>query len=241
MGTTMEVLQGRHPSEAVTAAHVIKWFGRSLNPPVGLAQCAEIASSINGCRWAGEPPPRPGDPGFVRILEPDAADAARWWDFKGVTRAGKTLLHNLPVVTANCERQNWSPQGQARCDALNKLTEALQQAMPYIEFPFGPCERRTGRPSASKQWHTYALILSHFVLPAMIKAGHPNPAISRNSVLVRVVREAMIKMGIEGAKIVSASTVSAFLTRWDEFYGLTPQGISALTTNDVREFYALFT
>jgi hypothetical protein len=182
----MEVLQGRDPAQAVSAEHVMKWFGRSLNPAVGLGQCAEIASFINGCRWAGERPPRPGQPGFVRILEPDAADAARWWDFKEVARAGKMLLHNLPAVTANWQRQNGSPQGPARCDALNKLTEALQQTMPYIEFPFGPCEHRTGRPSASKQWHTYALILSHFVLPAMIKAGHPNPAISRNSVLVRV-------------------------------------------------------
>jgi hypothetical protein len=121
------------------------------------------------------------------------------------------------------------PKPRGGYDAIEKLGEALSTAMPYIEWPLGHYERQT-RPKRPKAWHTMALIVARLVIGVMVEAGHNDPGISRNSVVARVVRKALIRMNFSNSQMITLTAIAAHLTRWDKKYGLTAAGIAALTT-----------
>jgi hypothetical protein len=127
------------------------------------------------------------------------------------------------------------PDDHDALDALQQMRISLTETMPMIEFPFGPVHTRPRPPNTSKPWRTYALALSTAIIPEMTNAGHANISISKNSVLVRIIREVMVRMKIPGAHVTD-SAISAFLIEFDRYYGLTPLGIEALTTNETRNF-----
>ena len=72
-------------------------------------------------------------------------------------------------------------------------------------------------------------------MPRRIRIGHGEPGITRNSVVVRIVRNALVRMNFQDVKMTTPAAIGAHLTRWDKKFGLTPNGIAALTTKQAAE------
>jgi hypothetical protein len=222
-------------SRPIKADEIAGWYGTFLKPVLTAKQFDALANSINGWFW-------PGDENAANACTEKEAvhcrhtkEAAYLWDFEKVTEAARTLLDNFAAVQSL--RKRLMPDDHDALDALEQMKISLTETMPMIEFPFGPVHTRPRPPNTSKPWRTYALALSHAIIPEMTKAGHVI-SISKNSVLVRIIREVMLRMKIPGAHVTD-SAISAFLIEWDRYYGLTPQGVEALTTNETRNFFAL--
>jgi hypothetical protein len=222
-------------SRPIKAEEIAAWYGTFLKPVLTANQFDALANSINGWFW-------PGDENAANAFtEKDVVhcrhtkEAAYLWDFEKVTEAARTLLDNFAAVQSL--RKRLMPNDHDALDALEQLKISLTETMPMIEFPFGPVHIRPRPPDISKPWRTYALTITLVIIPEMMKAGHVKISISRNSVLVRIVREVMLCMKIPGAHVTD-SAISAFLIEWDRYYGLTPQGVEALTTNKTATFLA---
>jgi len=111
---------------------------------------------------------------------------------------------------------------------LSGLGEALSTGMPYIEWPFGYYERQS-HPKRPKTWHMMALLVAQLVIRVMVEIGHEDPGITRNSVVARVVRKALIRMNFPNSNMITLTAIGAHLTRWDKSFGLTPKGIVSLS------------
>jgi hypothetical protein len=137
-------------------------------------------------------------------------------------------------MLSHWEGQRWAPQTRGGFDAIKTLGDALFYAIPYIEWPLGYYEQKTGskRP---KPWHSMALVIARLVIKVIVEAGHSEPGITRNSVVVRIVRNALIRMNFLDVKMTTPAAIGAHLTRWDKKFGLTPDGIAALTTKQAAE------
>jgi hypothetical protein len=221
----------------IKAEEIAAWYGTFLKPVLSAEQFDAIAKAINGWWWPGDEPPADASPETEAASRKYMEEAIYLWDFKQVTKAAKTLLDKLPAIQR--QRTKLVPHDYVGLGALEQLSILLTETMPMIEFPWGPGDTREGRPHISKLWQSYALLIGQTIIPEMSKAGHETTSISRNSVIVRIVREVMMRMKIEGAH-VTETAISAFLVRWDKFYGLTPQGVETLmTTNETRNFFAL--
>lgn|GEM_PF-3069521 len=213
-------------SRKITATEVKKWLGSSKASILGRSQYREIAAGLTKLKWPGDLPSPLGSPWFQK--EPEI-DPKRWWDFEAATEAAKTLLKSAPAMLSHWEGQRWAPQSRDGYDVIKALGNALFLAMPYIEWPLGYYEHRT-RSKRPKPWHTMALVIARLVINVIVKAGHNEPGITRNSIVVRIVRNALIRMKLPDAKMVTLAAIGAHLTRWDKKYGLTPNGVAALTT-----------
>jgi hypothetical protein len=221
----MTISSGKN-KRTIIAAEVQEWVGKPSKSMMGKEQFREIAASLTSYRWPADPPPPPGTPWVPREIEPDPN---RWWDFEAVTEAAKTLLRNAPAMLSHWEGQRWAPQTRNGFDVIKALGDALFSAMPYIEWPFGYYERQ-GRSKRPKPWHIMALVIARLVITAMIEADHNEPGITRSSIVVRIVSNALIRMGFPNAKMITPAAIGMHLTRWNEKFGLTPNGIAALTT-----------
>jgi hypothetical protein len=109
----------------------------------------------------------------------------------------------------------WSPETQPAHEAIKALDKALSVAMPYIEWPLGRYERQTGQKNP-KEWHLYSILIANFVLQALIDAGEANPGITHNSLVVKIIKNALVRMDFPGSKTLS---IGAHLKRWKERYG----------------------
>jgi hypothetical protein len=213
-------------SRKIAPSEVKQWFGTSSKAQLHNSQYRKIATHLTKLHWPSDPPPPPDSPWLAKIItEPDD----RWWDFRAATAAAKTLHDSIPKMLVFQEGLRWAPETRDGHGAIMRLQEALLTALPYIEWPFGFYKRSTGY-KPPKAWHTYALLVAQLIIREMVVAGHAEPGITRNSVVVRVVRKALIRMLIPQAKIISSTAIGAYLTRWNKKYGLTPKGIAALTT-----------
>jgi hypothetical protein len=212
---------------AITATEVREWFGSSCRAQLGDAQYGEIAAYLTKWSWPSDPPNPPSSPCLPK--DEIETNPNHWWDFQGASNAAKTLLASVPAMLSHWDGPRWAPETNAGDEAIKTLSDALSVAMPYIEWPFGQYERQTGRKQP-QAWHIPAVLIAHVIVKAMIKAEHDEPGITRNSVVVRVVRKALIRMGFPHLEMVTASAIGAHPTRWDKKFGLTPKGIAALTT-----------
>lgn len=113
----------------------------------------------------------------------------------------------------------WAPETRGGHLAITTLQDALVIALPYIEWPFGRYERQTGRRKP-KIWHLPARLIANVVIKEIIAAGHDEPSITRNSVVVRIVRKALIRMNYPE---VTNSAIGAYLTRWSQKYRQSPR------------------
>jgi len=214
-------------SRRITAAEVKEWFGDSRQAQLCESQYYRIATRLTNFHWPGDPPAHPDSPWLPKVItEPDDD---RRWDFRAVTDAAKLLRDSMSKMLAFQEGLRPTSQTRGGYRAIKTLQVALLAALPYIEWPFGQYERQTAYKEP-KKWHTYAFLVALVTIDEMINAGHIEPGITRNSVVVRVVQKALIRMGIPQSKTLSNTAIGAFLTRWNERYGLTPKGIAALTT-----------
>jgi hypothetical protein len=161
------------------------------------------------------------------LLEEQDSDPFLWWDVKGASDAAQTLRDGIPLMISHWEGLRPTLETRTAHEAMKTLQSALDVAMPYIKWPFGRPERHYRRQRL-KAWHLPAVQIAFFIIEVMVRAGHNSPGITRNSVVARVVRQALIRMGY--LKEVGLGAIGAHLTRWDQQFGLTPKGIAALTT-----------
>jgi hypothetical protein len=200
------------PSRTITPADVREWFGSRSRPNEAL--CDEIAGRLTKMRWPSDPPDDPDSPWLqCEILEPDTD---RWWDFEGAADAAKTLLASVPAMLSFWDQLRWAPETRAGHEAIKALGGALSLALPYVEFPFGKYERQVRK--RPKNWHVPAIIIASFIREALIQSGRGAPALTRNSVLVRVVRQALVRMEYPNIGTVTPTAIGAHLTRWADKY-----------------------
>jgi hypothetical protein len=201
------------PTRTITAAEVRGWFGDSSCE----VQYSEIAAFLTKCRWPSDPPPPPDAPWLPKIIESGSNDC---WDFKAATDAAKTLRDSVPAMLSHWEGLRWAPETREGYEAIKGLGEALSAAMPYVEWPFGRYERQTSR-KLMKDWHTYSALFANRIIDVLVEAGHQKPGITRNSVLVRVIHSALIRMKFPNPEMITRSAIGMHLTRWNEEFGLT--------------------
>jgi hypothetical protein len=175
----------------ITAAEVNAWSACCRSPWPGEA-CTEIAACLTKMQWPGDLPPKPGAP------PPDPTTEDPWWDTRAATAAVKALNDDIPAMLWHWERaaHPWSPETRDGYAAIKALRDALVHALPYVEWPFGKYERQTyrNRPWPSK-WHIPAIVVAGIIGDALMKAGRPSKSTARDSVLVKIVRRALIRMG----------------------------------------------
>ncbi len=211
----------------IKAAEVKTWFGKSRQAQLADAQYSEIAARLTQYRWKNDPPDDPNSPWLPKLTK---ADDREWWDFKASLEAAKTLLESAPAMLRHWESlQKW-PATRDGYETIKKLSASLSEAMPYIEWPFGKYERQTGMKTP-KIWHAPVFAIARLIISAMVAAGHANPAITKNSVVVRIVQSAMIRMEHDPIQL---TTIAAYLVRLDRKFGLTPKGIAILTTKHAK-------
>jgi hypothetical protein len=192
----------------ITSIEVREWFGNSRKFQLNDLQYEEIAVRLTKFRRRGDPT----DPARLP-WSPDegAADDERWWDFRAVVDASKLLLNSLPLMLAHLDQQRRFPETLKRYAAIKALEEAITAALPEIENPFGPYTPRAGRKQP-KDWHMPAILIARMLIEIVIKAEKAKPATSRNSVLVKVVARALIRMGYRA----EISAIAMHLTRWEK-------------------------
>jgi len=215
-----DLKNSRRASRIISAAEVRDWFGPSPEAELGNAQYREIAAYLTKIRWPSDTGP---------LFQPcpvatESDESDRYWDFDAVFDAAKSLHDTLPAMLRHWDGLLWAPETAGGHPAIKELQDALTVALPYIQWPFGKYERQTGRKKP-KDWHLPAVMVANVVIKAMIEAGYNDPGITRNSIVVRVVRNALIRMRVLNEITIGA--VGAHLTRWDKKYGLIR---SALTT-----------
>ena len=204
-----KVKNSQEASRTITASEVKQWFGSSGKAQLRSAQYGTIAAGITKLYWPSDPPPLPDSPWLPKVdTEPDD----RWWDFRATTAAAKTLRDSIPKMLAFQHGLHWAPETREGLGAIKRLEDALLVALPYIEWPFGHYKRTTGYKSP-KQWHTYAFLVARLTIDEMVAAGYAEPGIARNSVVVRVVRKALVRMAIPYSRTLSDTAIGAYLTR----------------------------
>jgi len=206
-----KVVTGSQQSRTITAAEVGEWFRSSKTRAPSAAICEEVAAWLTRMRG-------PSDPEDDRTSLDSATqpiDDDRWWDFDSATKAAKILIESGPKMLKHWDGLRWAPETRPGYEAIDKLGEALAVALPYIEFPFGQCEPALGRKKP-KDWHVPAVLIFGIIVKALGQS-FGTPRLSRNAVMVRVVRSALLRIGYENVKV---GTISQHLTRWNAKYGL---------------------
>ena len=223
----------RNQHRTISETEVQKWFGKSCKHKLSSSHYAQFAERLTLSRWPGDPPDRAW---HIKKPEPDQAPD-RWWDFAGVFDAAKLLIKSAPAMASHWRGLELAPETSGGTQAIETLEKALIAALPYIKFPFGGAYRRQAGRKRPKLLHIQAVIIARDVIKALSDAGQPHPAISRNSVVARVVRCALIRMG--WVKALQVSTVAQQLERWYQRYGLRPITIARLTKKHEADICAL--
>jgi hypothetical protein len=202
-------------SRAISAIEVAGWFGNSSK--LTMTDYETIAARLNRMRWPSDPSDPPDAPWLPKEPkdEPD-----RWWDFHAVFLAAKTLSTSLPAMRAHWDGLQWDPTTKQGYDAICALEEALCEAMEFVEFPFGQYKRRKGGRKTPKEWHLPSVLMANLVIETLMAAGHPVGGTTRNSVIVRVVHKALLRMGFPDSAMRTPSAIGAHLTRWHQKCGL---------------------
>ncbi|MGD0187801.1 MAG: hypothetical protein ABSC25_21495 [Roseiarcus sp.] len=201
-------------SKTISAAEIGDWLKSSRTPALSASRCEEVAERLNKMRWPSDPPP------------PDSINEAgddRWWDFRGATKAAMTLRESLPAMLAYWEGQRWAPETRGGYDAIKALSDALDGAMPFIEWPFGVYERRK-TPCARRRdlddWHFSAILIFKWAAQAMLMDGRALRSLHRNSVVVKAVHRALVRMGFPNMEMVTESAIAKHLSKNSEMFGL---------------------
>ena len=164
----------------ITPAEVKAWFGTSPQGRLSPGQYEAATYLTEKMIWPCDAPKTNDE---VRQVEPDDNP---YWDFDAATDAAKLLQTSLPAMLIHWEGLQWAPETQSGHPAISKLKEALAEALPYIEWPFGRYERRprTGQ-KAPKPWHGPGLLIARSVIKVLVESGHSNPSLERNSLMPR--------------------------------------------------------
>jgi hypothetical protein len=205
--TGLLLMPARRQLHDISPAEVKAWFGPRATARLDERQCRTVAKKLNKFRWPGEP---------IRGGSKPLRDADRYWDFDDAIKAAKVLLNAMPAMKQHWRGLTWAPETRDGYPATVMLEQALQTALPFIEWPFGRYQRAAGR-KRRKDWHVPSVLVAKILIDAMA-ASRGTPSLARNAVLVRVTHAALRRMGYR--LNVGISGISAHLTRWDQQYGL---------------------
>jgi hypothetical protein len=194
----------------ITAAEVMEWRGGRNKSKITDAQCEIIAIELTSMRW-------PSD-----LLTPDLSQTPEvskdeYWDFDRATDAARTLSSDLPAMLRYWKGLLWDPETAGGHPAVQRLQRALSAAMPYIEYPFGYYEPRSGQKKP-KEWHIYAVLIANLITKLLVDAGQAKPALTSNSVTVRIIFEALCRMHFPDKDMRSRPAIGAHLERWRAKY-----------------------
>jgi hypothetical protein len=201
-------------NRTIKAAEVMEWFKCGHQPWPNEPCCFEIAERLSKMRW-------PGDP---RLPLPELSSPDPSWHPELTAKMAKGLGEHIPAMLWFWHRMQDTPaetmpgqlpkQLHEGYEAIDRLRVALEAALPYIEFPFGKYERRDHRKEKRpKPWHAYAVAITPIIAAALRQAGHEISGTSHNTALVRIVREALLRIGY-GERAITVNAVAAHLTRW---------------------------
>jgi hypothetical protein len=165
-------------------------------------------------RWPTDPPPASDSP-WLSEQEIEADDP--WWDVQGAADAANTLLDSVQAMLWHWNQLRRWPETRDGYEAVKALGDALSLALPYIKFPFG--EYKPTHHKQPKQWHLPAFLIATVIGEAIIQSGR-RPRLSRNSIVVRIVRRVLVRM--EYRHMPSATAISAHLTRRAALFGNLP-------------------
>lgn len=216
----------------ISATDVKEWLGPSQKVRLSESQYRDVAKKLTRLRLSTDPVSR----SFARLTKLAQPESECWWDFKKATAAAKMLITSCPQMKTHWSNLSWAPETRSGHQAIQNLEAALFAAMPYIEWPFGPPSGKSLRVG-NAGWHVLAHSIAWIVIYALIEAGHDAPGISRNSVVVRVVSQVLIRKGYPHSKMITLSAIGMFLSRWDKTFGLTPRGIARLTTKSPQRYF----
>ena len=191
----------------ISAAEVKAWFGPRAKGRLEETQYALIAQKLNRLRW-------PTDPSAQNARAAPEVDP--YWDFSAATKAAKFLLAAMPAMKRHWQGLTWAPETRVGYTATEILEHALRNALPFIEWPFGPYQRAIGRKQR-KAWQLPSVMVARVLAQAMVTSRR-RPSLERHAVLVRVTREALERMGYNLTN-VGTSGISAYLARWDKQFG----------------------
>jgi len=223
----------------ISGDEVMEWFARGHKPWPTEKDCADIAARLTKVRWPGEELPAIGDDEQWQIDYPSWPDgppvfrrvpykADPWWDPEKAATAARVLLHDFPAMLwhwrgmRHTRAETLPGQKPARLRegyaAIKRLGDALEAALPYVEFPFGKYRRQDHREGMRlKPWHVHAVAITPMIVETLRRSGHPIPAhlrkITHNTAAVRIVREALVRMGYD-KNIIKPPAIAQFLTLW---------------------------
>jgi hypothetical protein len=212
-------------SRTITGAEVREWFKHHRKPWPSDVLCDEVAARLTKMRWSSDAPLPVLEDGMWWVKETpdspwvqkpdDAADSG--WDFQGATDAANNLLANAPAMLRHWDRLRWAPETRTGYEAIKTLQDALELALPYIEWPFGKYERQNPQKRLRpKDWHVRAHFIAHIIGNALIQSGHRAPGLAGNSIVVMIVREALIRIRCPD---IDRGTIAQYLTRWAKKHG----------------------
>jgi hypothetical protein len=145
------------------------------------------------------------------LPDPGSVETNGWWDeFQGAADAVDKLRASIPAMLARLKRL----ETRGCHDAVKVLGDALATAMPYLN-PCGKHKRRTGRKQP-KDWCIPTIVIADIIIKALVASGHDSPNLDRDSVVVRIVRTALMRMNYG---TVTLGAVSEHLKRWAAKYG----------------------
>jgi hypothetical protein len=216
------------PSRTIASAEVVGWFEKCRKPRPNESLCTEIAVRLTKMSWASDPPETFGlknydelrAKGMITLKRRDAESRweavidkpdDRWWDMRGTASAANTLIENMPRMLRFWEGLRPLPNALKGRKAIKALAKSLSDAHPFIEWPFGKYERLDPRKQARpRSWHTPAVAIAHIVVTALMQSGHRSRITAADSITVKVVRGALIRMGYPQ---VEMSTIARYLER----------------------------
>jgi hypothetical protein len=111
--------------------------------------------------------------------------------------------------------------GRDGYDTIERLRVALDAAMPFIEFPLGEYDREEARkrrlhPKHPKPWHASSIPVARVMIEALRRSGHTVGGTSHNTVAVRIVRDALARMGYGENE---RPAIAKILTQWADEHG----------------------
>jgi hypothetical protein len=195
-------------AKIITGDVVRKWYGaRPRNPPTA-AQCDAIAAELRKFRSAAERRSRQAET-VDHIGDP-------YWNFRQALDATKCLIEMMPRQIRHWESVHKWPETAHGLEVMTRLSNALDEALPYIEWPFGRYEGKRQPRRRIVAWHVAAVLVAGSILRATGQSG-AGAKLDRTSILPKVVVAALAKLEYGG---VEAGAVSMCLKRWRRDFGL---------------------
>jgi hypothetical protein len=197
----MPSYENRRP---ISAKEVAEWMGHS-KALLKQERYAVIAESLNRMSWLSTST-REQEP------EPSNASADKFWDFKVANSAVGTLRECIPAMLTFWRGLERFPETREGYGVIERLSKALEEAAPLIQYPFGPREpgQHTKFPDF-REWHAPAVAITKCVRTELHRAGDTNPSVENNSITVHMVHKSLKRMGF--AMTVGPSAVSQYLKK----------------------------